>query len=148
MQFLSLKSSYTFLILGNCEFRLTGFSCQTDLSLWYLILRNSVRLLEKMCWKYWEIFICCTLFLDKKKTINQITGNMGLWKKNKILLLNLYLVTNLQLYITLTCPTRPPKWLSSKEFTCQETRIRSVGREDPLEKEMATHSGILAWKIP
>ena len=30
----------------------------------------------------------------------------------------------------------------------QETQIRSLGREDPLEKEMATHSSILAWKIP
>ena len=27
-------------------------------------------------------------------------------------------------------------------------RVRSLGREDPLEKEMATHSSILAWKIP
>ena len=30
----------------------------------------------------------------------------------------------------------------------QETWIRSLGWEDPLEKEMATHSNILAWKIP
>ena len=30
----------------------------------------------------------------------------------------------------------------------QETWVRSLGKEDPLEKEMATHSGILAWKIP
>ena len=29
-----------------------------------------------------------------------------------------------------------------------ETRVRSVGQEDPLEKEMATHSSILVWKIP
>ena len=29
----------------------------------------------------------------------------------------------------------------------QETRVRSPGWEDPLEKEMATHSSILAWKI-
>ena len=29
----------------------------------------------------------------------------------------------------------------------QETWIRSLGREDPLEKEMATHSSILAWRI-
>ena len=29
-----------------------------------------------------------------------------------------------------------------------ETWVRSLGREDPLEKEMATHSSILAWKIP
>jgi len=30
----------------------------------------------------------------------------------------------------------------------QETRVRSLGREEPLEKEMATHSRILAWRIP
>ena len=30
----------------------------------------------------------------------------------------------------------------------QETRVRSLGREDPLEEEMATHSSILAWKNP
>ena len=29
-----------------------------------------------------------------------------------------------------------------------ETRVRSLGQEDPLEKEMATHSSTLAWKIP
>ena len=29
----------------------------------------------------------------------------------------------------------------------QETQVRSLGREDPLEKEMATHSSILAWEI-
>ena len=33
----------------------------------------------------------------------------------------------------------PPMW---------ETQVRSLGQEDPLEKEMATHSSILAWKIP
>ena len=30
----------------------------------------------------------------------------------------------------------------------QETRIQSLGGEDALEEEMATHSGILAWRIP
>ena len=30
----------------------------------------------------------------------------------------------------------------------QETQVCSQGREDPLEKEMATHSSILAWRIP
>ena len=30
----------------------------------------------------------------------------------------------------------------------QETWVRSLGQEDPLEKEMATHSSPLAWKIP
>ena len=39
-----------------------------------------------------------------------------------------------------------------KEPACQcrryETRVRSLDWEDPLEKEMATHSSILAWDIP
>ena len=32
--------------------------------------------------------------------------------------------------------------------TMQETRVQSLGLEDPLEKEMATHSRTIAWKIP
>ena len=32
--------------------------------------------------------------------------------------------------------------------TMRETRVRSLGREDPLEKEMAIHSSTLAWEIP
>ena len=32
--------------------------------------------------------------------------------------------------------------------TMQETWVRSLGREDPLEKEMVTHFSTLAWKIP
>ena len=32
--------------------------------------------------------------------------------------------------------------------TMQETWVRSLGQEDPLEKEMAIHSSTIAWKIP
>ena len=41
--------------------------------------------------------------------------------------------------------------LSGKESAVQElqeTQVQSLGWEDPLEKEMAIHSSILAWKIP
>ena len=42
-----------------------------------------------------------------------------------------------------------PGGSDSKESTCnQETWVQSLGREDPLEKRQATHSSILAWKIP
>ena len=34
------------------------------------------------------------------------------------------------------------------QFVKQETRVRSLGQEDPLKKEMATHSNILAWETP
>ena len=32
--------------------------------------------------------------------------------------------------------------------TMRETQVQSLGREEPLEKEIATHSSTLAWKIP
>ena len=33
-------------------------------------------------------------------------------------------------------------------LTMRETQVQSLGLEDPLEKEMATHSSILVWEIP
>ena len=34
------------------------------------------------------------------------------------------------------------------ELPMQEARVPSLGQEDPLEEEMATHSSVLAWEIP
>ena len=39
---------------------------------------------------------------------------------------------------------KPPTYLQETE----ETQVRSLGQEDPLEEGMATHSSILAWRIP
>ena len=36
----------------------------------------------------------------------------------------------------------------SAVWEMQETGVQSLGQEDPLEEEMATHSSILAWRIP
>ena len=63
------------------------------------------------------------------------------------------------LHITYKCPPVYPKSSSdhlaslvAQRLKClpamQETRLRSLSQEDPLEKEMATHSSILAWRIP
>ena len=44
-----------------------------------------------------------------------------------------------------------PRWLRRKKKnlpTMQETWVQSLGREDSLEKGMAIHSSILAWRIP
>ena len=42
-----------------------------------------------------------------------------------------------------------PGGSDGKESSCKAgTQVQSLGREDALEKEMATHSGILAWRIP
>ena len=63
-------------------------------------------------------------------------------------------VPNLQLRIKLTeiismalTVAQMVKRLSTM-LTMWETRVQSLGQEDLLEKEMATHSSILAWKIP
>ena len=39
------------------------------------------------------------------------------------------------------------QWSKNNPLAMREMRVQSLGREDPLEKEMATHSGILAWEI-
>ena len=39
-------------------------------------------------------------------------------------------------------------WAVKRLPIMQETQVQSLGLEDPLEKEMATHSSIHAWKIP
>ena len=38
--------------------------------------------------------------------------------------------------------------VKASAYIMRETWVQSLGREDPLEKEMATHSRTLAWKIP
>ena len=57
----------------------------------------------------------------------------------------------LSLYLRVPLPCQGlPRWhrihLPMKEM--QETLVRSLGQEDPLEKRMANHSSILAWRIP
>ena len=37
---------------------------------------------------------------------------------------------------------------AGKESACKETQVQSLGQKIPLEKGMATHSSILAWRIP
>ena len=45
-------------------------------------------------------------------------------------------------------PLRINQGFSSGSVPKQETRVRSLGREDPLVKETAAHSSIVAWRIP
>ena len=58
---------------------------------------------------------------------------------------SVHLTKGILTYLTLASPVAqmvkhlPAVW---------ETWVRSLGQEDPLEKEMATHSSTLAWKIP
>ena len=52
------------------------------------------------------------------------------------------------IWYILTCLCSFPGGSDSEEFAMREMRVRSLGKEDPLEKGMATHSSTLAWRIP
>ena len=41
----------------------------------------------------------------------------------------------------------PPWWLVKSLPAMRETQVQSLGQEDPLEKEMVTHSSVLSWRI-
>ena len=45
-------------------------------------------------------------------------------------------------------PDEHPWWLSGICLPIQETQVQSLGQEDPLQKEIATHFSLLAWEIP
>ena len=52
-------------------------------------------------------------------------------------------------FLELNCMTFFPGGSDGKETACNaETQVQSLGQEDPLKKGMATHSNILAWRIP
>ena len=73
-----------------------------------------------------------------------ISGVYLYLKTSRCIMECMYICMDVCIYVGL------PWWLSSKKsrLSIQETQVRSLGWEDPLEKEMATHSSILAWKIP
>ena len=82
--------------------------------------------------------------------------------------LSIYLSIYLSVYLSAYLPTYPPTYLTFNTFSqgiysprasllvqrvkhlpaMWKTLVRSLGWEDPLEKEMATHSSTLAWKVP
>ena len=61
-------------------------------------------------------------------------------------------LTSTRAWILTRCNCFSPIFLLSPTvknlLPMQETQVQSLGREDPLEKGMATHSSILAWRIP
>ena len=64
-------------------------------------------------------------------------------------------ITSVIIRVRLLGKVTLPRWLGGKESVCQgqilqemqEKWVQSLSQKDPLEKEMATHSSVLAWKI-
>ena len=86
---------------------------------------------------YW-LFICDSQVIREARAINVFFFvSSSLEREGKKIHLTIY-------QLTASLVAQMVKCLP----TIQETQVRSLGGEDPLEKEMATHSSTLAWKIP
>ena len=84
-----------------------------------------------------NIYFC---FIDYAKAFDCVDHNK-LWK----------ILKEMEILDHLTCLLRNLYAVAQRVkhlLAMQETGVQSLGREDPLKKEMATHSSILAWKIP
>ena len=73
-------------------------------------------------------------------------GVGGRLKRNRIYVYIWLIHFILQLQLTQRC--KAINYTLKRLPAMRETRVRFLGREDPLEKEMAVHSSTLAWKIP
>jgi len=67
---------------------------------------------------------------------------------NKMPLLKNYILLDIVSFLVLIEPGFPGGSIIKNPPAMQEMRIQSLDWKDPLEKEMATHSGILVWEIP
>ena len=76
----------------------------------------------------------------KKKDTNELIYkteiDSGIWNK-----LRVSIAQTVNLWLVIAQMVKHPP-------AVQETQVWSLGQEDPLEKEMATHCGILAWETP
>ena len=89
-----------------------------------------------------------TMFMDWK---NQYSENEYTTQSNLQIQYNPYQITNGIFHRARTNNFQEGvSWVQRLKHlpAMQETWVRSLGQEDPLEKEMATHSSILAWEIP
>ena len=86
--------------------------------------------------------------MGKIKSTQNISGRTHAPKHiyNMVQTHSLRKVASLFIYVYLSKGL--PSIVENNPLPMQETQVQSLGWEDPLEKEMATHSSILAWEIP
>ena len=100
---------------------------------------SSINTKEKRL-KFIESFsLSPVIFLIVVELIYNVVLVSGVQESESIIYLSIYLYLSIYPSLAQRLKHLPPM---------QETWVRSLGQEDPLEKEMATHSSILAWRIP
>ena len=98
------------------------------------------------------IFCCPLLFLTPIPTSIRVFSNESTlhirWPKYWSFSFNIWCKCNFLCTGNVTYRASLVSWVVKNLPATWETQVRSLGGEDPLEKEMATHSSILAWRIP
>ena len=73
---------------------------------------------------------------------------MGSGDNKCMVLLGYRSTVDLRLVVLASARNKYRRWIRLPRLPVQGTRVQSLGREDPLGKEMATHSSVLGWEIP
>ena len=116
---------------------------------------NSMQLFQEP-WVLPKCFLCLVtqMFLVRKDSPGMSRPFCPLDTPNSIFMkLRVYQLEPTETVLWLSLLIMVPRWLSSKESAwsagyLQQMQVWSLGWEDLLEKEIATHFSILAWKIP
>ena len=139
---------------GHKELDTSEHACTSKISLeisWLSSTYSQIHTLYHLCLNSSVLRIMCAIVGDARKSLSLcVYTNVCVW------LSKMCLFYNYSEYGTFSVVAVPfcSSWVSLVGQTVknlpamQETRVWSLGREDPLEEEMATHSSILAWKIP
>ena len=120
----------------------------TYLPLW-VVMKNWMKYLWTTLVHYKGLYIYVKCFYYKENILRYILLEYIITCRNtKWMLLHVKFWMQLIIFSCIfNCTSLVPQTVK-RLSTMQETWVRSLGREDPLEKEMATHSSTLAWKIP
>ena len=110
---------------------------------------------QKRCLKWFQFFfnlLRCDLWPRITMTMQNLWDSVKAMLRGRFIILQAYLKKQEKNQINNR--TLHPTWASlvaqrlKRLPPMQETQVQSLGQEDPLEKEMVTHSSILAWRIP
>ena len=104
---------------------------------WIFICSGVISL--PVCCLFWSWKLCCKYF-----SLCHLFLDLVIYVCSQLILLFAFKLLTLQELILASLVAQMVKHLPAM----QETWVQSLGREDPLEKDMATHSSTLAWRIP
>ena len=129
-----------------CAFPKNILLGSSKVSLVYVYFPLSNRIFKRCIPKSWDLIPIIISIASSRLFLTEIA--FSLWLLSNIFVTLSVWGWKISLWVQLNNQSSLIAQLLKNQPAMQETRVQSPGREDPLEKEMTTHSSILAWKIP